>query len=433
MFARLDRFWSPLRHLIGRRPITTLVVGVLVVGLTGWLTTLLWADYQFRAALRACKEDRLPDARSHLQSCLLIKPNNFEAHLLAARAYRMGNQFSKASAQLDECRRIKGDTTEQIQLEWHLLRAQAGELKELEPGLKRCVDENVADTVWILEGLAHCHMGQLSFSVAHQILDQWLKREPDNIRALNWRSFVRERLEYVEGAHEDCVRILELNPGNAEIRLRLVGYLLQGLKFEEAEKHLEILLKERGQDPEVLFFWGQRQAFKGEMEEARKTFDALIAKNPKDGRALYQRAKLDLQEGKPEEAEDLIRRSLAVDRGNIEARYSLYSALERIPKKKHLAKQALADFQKAQNEAKRVKQLLQRLETSPGDARLMVEAGEAFLRSDNGDMGRLFLLRSLGIDPRNKKAHELLIEYYDRNDMKDKADSHRRQLEKLSP
>jgi tetratricopeptide (TPR) repeat protein len=406
---------SPPRYLwrvMGRFPKSAVLVALGFLGLIGAGYLWLLPEYHYRAALSACKEDRLLDARRHLDWCFLVRPNDYEAHLLAARTYRMNNDVHKAESHLDECKRIRGQATSSVQLEWLLLRAQISDLNALEPGLVTMVKAQDPDSPWILESLAHCYLTRLSFHIAHTYIDQWLKLEPDNLRALNWRGVIRERVEYVEGAHDDCVRILEISPGHWAVRVRLVGYLLQGLKLDEAETHLQILLKEHGDDAEVLAHWGQFNAFKGEMEHAKKIFDDLLAKNPDDARALYQRGKLELQEGRPEKAAQMIRRTLELDKGNVEARYSLYTALERIPGRKQEAKAALAEFQKGQQDNKKLKLMLEKMERFTSTQSL-VEAAEIFLREGQTDLARLFLIRAVGMDSANKRAHELLVNCYE--------------------
>jgi hypothetical protein len=105
--------------------------------------------------------------------------------------------------------------------------------------------------------------------------------------------------------------------------------------------------------------------------------------------------------------------------------------LERIPKKRHLAKAALAQFHAAQAQGKRLKEVLQSLEKYPSNASLMFEAGEIFMKEDNDTMALLFLVRSIGTNPMNRRAHELLIDYYDKHNLKEKADLQRLQLQRL--
>jgi tetratricopeptide (TPR) repeat protein len=446
--SRLAVLSSPLRHLwrvVGRSPKTALVIGLVFFGLTGAAAGYFWLlpDYHFRAALRACKEDRLADAKQHLEWCLRLSPDHCNAHLLSARAHRMDGEYTEAEFHLGECKRIQGQATASTQLEWLLLRAQGGEVSRLEGGLVDLVDKKDPDAPWILETLAHCYLSRLNFHITHHYVQEWLKLEPDNIRALNWRGLARERMEYFEGAHDDCVRILELRPEHWEVRLRLVGYLLQGLKFEEVEEHLRVLRRDHGDNAEVRACWAEYLTFKGNMDEAKKTLDDLLAKNPADSRALYQRAKIELQAGTPEEAEKMFRRVIDLDKGNIEARYRLYSALERIPSRKHLAKAALADYQKAQRDAKKLTQVLEKMETFT-DAASLVEAAEILGRGGSNDLARLFLLRAIGIDPGYRQAHVLLARYYEeqaarvkdireRDQLKEKAASQRKILEQMSP
>lgn len=433
--SRLSLVRSALRQpyvLVKRRPKTSLAVGVLAFGMVAVLSVFLWAKYHYQAALWCIRQDLLAEARHHLALCLWARPNDLEAHLLLARVSRMGGDYIEAERQLDECKQISG-MSERIQLEWVLLKAQSGEVLRWEPGLRRCLAENHPDSVWILQALAHRHVSDLRFMAALGYLEEWLKREPDNLRALNWRCWVREKMENVEGAYEDANRILQLAPDRWEIRLRLVEYLLGGRKVPDAAEHLEILRRDHAEDPRVMHAWGQYQHYNGDLDAARATFDALLQKSPNDGKALFERGQIEVQEARLDLAEKFLRRAIEIDPGNMDAQYALYFALQNNPKRKGFAKQAMSEYKNVQEDSKKLRQLLKDLDRMPGNTKIMVEAGEIFLLRGSAELGAQFLNRALNLNQYDKKAHELLIEHYSKIGDQQKADVHRRAIAELFP
>lgn len=410
----------------------SLLACAIMLVLVAVLSVFLWTRYQYRSALWCLRNDRLQDARHHLELSLEVWPHDLETQLLLARVCRMSGDYLEAERHLDECQRL-GGISDRFQLEWVLMKAQSGEVMRWEPGLRRCLEEKHPDSLWILQAMAHRHLSDLRFPAALSYLDEWLKLEPDNLRALSWRGWVREKMENVEGAYEDSIRILQIAPDRWEMRLRLVEYLLGGRKVPEAEEHLEILRRDYSDDARVMHAWGQFQYHKGDLDEARQTFDALLQKAPNDARALFERGQIEVQEGRLDSAEKFLRRSIEIDPGNVDAQYALFFALQNNPKRKEFAKQAQSDYKNVQQDTKRVRQLLKDLDRMPGNTNLMVEAGEIFLLRGNAQLGAQFLNRALNLNSYNKKAHELLIDYYEKIGDRKKSDVHRKALIELFP
>ncbi|MBM4068462.1 MAG: tetratricopeptide repeat protein [Planctomycetes bacterium] len=415
-----------------RWPKTGVVVCAITLGLVAVLSVFVWTRYHYRAALWCLHNDLLKDARRHLELSLQVWPHDLETNLLLARVCRMGGDYIQAERQLDECKRI-GGMSDRIQLEWVLMKAQSGEILRWEPGLRRCLEEKHPDSVWILQTLAHRHLSDLRFMAALGYLDEWLKHDPDNLRALSWRGWVREKMENVEGAYDDAVRILQIAPDRWEIRLRLVEYLLGGRKVPEAEEHLEILRRDHADDTRVMHAWGQYQYHNGNLDEARQTFDALLQKAPDDAKALFERGQIEIQEGRLDTAEKFLRRSIETDPGNVDAQYALFFTLQNNPKRKGSAKQALSEYKTVQEAAKKIRQLLKDLDRMPGNTNIMVETGKVFLLHGNAKLGAQFLNRALNVNPYHKEGHELLIDYYEKTGDKKKADIHRKALVDLFP
>src|SRR5438128_1175683 len=90
----------------------------------------IWAEYHYRAALRALERSNaheplaeLSQARGHLEKCLQIRPDSAQTLLLAARAARRADDYDAAESHLRQCQK-RGGVAEAIALERVLIEAQ---------------------------------------------------------------------------------------------------------------------------------------------------------------------------------------------------------------------------------------------------------------------------------------------------------------------
>jgi len=378
------------------------------------------AKEHLMAAERAVKKDELAEALRHVNLCLKDWPDKADVHLLAARINRLLADYAKVEKHLAECKRIQG-ATKRIQLEWLLLRSRCGELSEVEPGLLRLLEQKHPESLLIREALADAYMRELRLWAAHACLQQWLEQEPDSIRALSWRGWVRERFGDQEGAREDYHRVLKLTPGNSAIRLRLVQLLLGSKEVMEAQRHLRILLETCRKDVGVRLALAECRHLQGKGEEAEKLLDAILKEAPQNSGACYQRGRLAAE---PAEREKWFHRAVKLDSNNVEARYALYLSLQQQGRKKEAATE-LQRFKKASGDDRKLKELLRKLERSPNDADQLTTVSEIFLRRHDEEMARPFLLRAVAADPRHRKAHDLLARYYESKRQPQEAAKHR--------
>src|SRR5262249_38906543 len=147
--------------------------------------------------------------------------------------------------------------TDEFQTEWILLRAQGGEWPQLEQSLWKCVENNHPQTLEILETLAAGFMREARFSAAIGCLNEWLKRDPHNVLALESRGLTRERLHRRDEAAEDYRKVLELDADRWLTRLQLARLLMEMAFLSEAADELTILNETHGEQEQVQLAWGQ--------------------------------------------------------------------------------------------------------------------------------------------------------------------------------
>ncbi|MBM4067406.1 MAG: tetratricopeptide repeat protein [Planctomycetes bacterium] len=414
----------PARFLVGlmrRRPKTCLAVA-LVVALAMWLGVDAWWHRHQRAALRDFQLDLLASAYDHQEAYLQQWPDDFEAHLLAARMARLLGSFTQAEKHLNKCMRLRG-ATEETQLEFLLMRAHGGELGKVEANLTRCVEEK-DHYLLVLEGLTQSYMKELRYLSAAACLYKWLEEEPDSVRALSWRGWVRENLEFSEGALEDYRRVLQISPRHATTRLRLANMLLSASKVPEAAANLDFLERITPDNPEVLIALAQCRSLQGRDQEAIAYLDKLLAGQPDHVRALYQRGKLEID---PVKKEKWFREAIQGDPSFHDASYALYVALNQQPGRKAEAAQQLKSYEQTMKTWMGLKDAMQELERSPHNPELLAKVGNILLTRDPVT-ALSFLQKALAIAPEHQRANETLARYFDGRNEPEKAAIHRKRL-----
>jgi Tfp pilus assembly protein PilF len=420
--SRLRRLWAALR----RRPRSSAAAVVLLAAAT-FGGAAAWSDYQFRAAGRALRRGEHAEALAHARLGLRVRPGSAEGHRLAARAERQAGNLAEADRELRECVRLQKGATEATQLEWLLLRAQRGEVDEVAAGLWYAAEHDHPDTAAILEALARGYMHQFRLGPALACLDRWLEREPDCARALDWRGWVRERLEQREAARQDYRRALELEPGRSEVRLRLAVILLDENKPAEAAPHLERLRGELPGRTGVLTSLAHCRAMLSDFAEARRLTDEVLAGHPDDAEALLERGRLDLEEGRPADAEAALRHALEASPYRLPIRYALWQSLQRQPGSEKEAAEAKASHDALKADLDRLTALLGAEGVkSREDPDRAAEVGSLLLRTGEERLGLDWLGAALRLDPRSAPAHEALAAYYEKKGEADRAEEHRR-------
>jgi tetratricopeptide (TPR) repeat protein len=414
----------PRRHR--RRWYWLLGGGVLLVA--GLAASEGWAAWQERLAGQAMADDHLDEARHHIEVALHVRSRRTSTLLLAARIRRLRGAYPEAEQYLLRCGQLHGMSAP-VQLEWLLLRCQQGEVDELAPNLLAQVGQNHPDTLAILETLASVYIRQMRYLEALSCLDRWLERAPDSVRALDWRGWVTAQLDHREQSIRDYERLLELQPGRADIRLRLAQILVESARHVEAVPHLERLLVELPDSPDVPAALAPCRVTQSRPEEARALLDAVLKDHPDHFEALLQRGNLELTFGHPVEAEPWLRKALEIKPYDSEARYSLYRSLQRQPDRQQEAERERARWEQEGKKQQRLTSLLRKdLAAHPNDVELAREAGELFLHLGEEKRGLFWLYRALAINPRHVPSHRALLAYYERTNNTEKAAEQRRQL-----
>jgi Tfp pilus assembly protein PilF len=397
------------------------VLAGIVMLVTGWTAVNAWAWWNLDAATAAFEKYQFDDAERHLAHTLRVWPNSFSAHLLAARIERRRGHFADAEHHLVCCKKQRG-ITEEVQIEWLLLRALTGDFLDLERVLLNAVTEGNPANGAILETLAMCYLKQHRLLRAKAVLDLWLKKEPDTPAALFLRGWTLRLLHMRDEAYADFKRAIELNPSNRQARLRFADFLLADKHVTEAAEHLEMLLADNA--PPEVDFWltvGVLRLQQGKLDEAQRYLDDVLQAQPAHTMALYQRGLLEMQRAGGDrvpdelhhlaEAETFFRRALKESPANNLARYSLYQCLQRQPERKQDARRELAIYQANADEERASEKLFENLETFPKNPDLLVKAAKYFMARGELTLARDYLHRAVNAQPDHPLANRLLSEW----------------------
>jgi tetratricopeptide (TPR) repeat protein len=414
-------FW-PFR-LLRRRPIACVAVLLLVAAVVVPIGAHLWALREFQQAEKLLDDDHPTDAYNHLSFCLTVWPWSVETHFLAARIARNTGNYSEADAQLAECRRLQHGSSAQTQLETLLLRAQRGDVEQVENGLMYAAEKDKTNEREILETLARSHMHLMRFLPALGYLDRCLAQYPDDVRALDWHGWIMERLLQQETAVKDYKRALELSPGRTEVRIRLALLYLSHNDPELAEPHLDILEKTHPERLEVQLGLAEARFLQGRAEEARVLLDRVLAAKPDSPMALLYRGKLELQADppQPKEAEKYFRRLLKEDPTSTEALYCLHECL-REPSQEKEAAAVLQKHDEALAKSLRIQALLAgEAERPSAKADAAYELGKINDEMGQEDLALYWLRTAKKRDANHKPTHALLADILEKGGHKEEA------------
>ena len=394
----------------------------------------VWAWHHFRAAEKALDDEKLDEARGHISCCLRVWQRGPATHLLAARIERASGHYSEAEQHLAECRRLQHGPSEQSQLEEVLLRAQSGELADVEQGLWECVNKDDPQSARILETLALVYLREGRTKAAVTCLDLWLEREPSTARAYHWRGVTLEGLDHFKKAIPEYEKALELEPGRWGARLRLAHLLLMLNNPQSARPHLQELLRHHGDEANVQLLQAQVLRLEGKADEAADLLDRLLQNHPHhvDALNLYSQLVCEREPPRYDKAERFLRLVLAEAPTKFNTLYALHKCLKNQGKDKEAAEIRDRLDQMERDIRRRERLSFQGAKRTPDDPKVHCEIGEMLLRLGNEEAALVWLHRALRAQPTCARAHEDLIRYYESKGRTAEAEKHRRYLAQLT-
>ncbi|HEY1191731.1 MAG TPA: tetratricopeptide repeat protein [Gemmata sp.] len=414
----LSRLWT-------RRGALRLAIAFLLFGLGA---PQVWAWYHLRSAKRALVRYHPEEARPALAECERVWGWRASVRLLGCRAAWQGGDTDGAVAELQVAQRLAGGATDDTAFEWALVRAASGNVREVEQYLQKRAEEAPATAgplVW--EALAVGYLRVYRTLDAMACLEYWLRREPENVRALELRGATFVAGKGVTRGVEDYRRVLERDPARAATRWRLIDGLLALGGYEEAATHLEVVAQQVPDDPAVAARLARCYNILGRADDARRMIDAALAGHPDDVACLRTRGQLALtaRPSDPAAAEVDLRRAAALAPNDYQTQNLLFQALQQQGKIEE-AKERLKLAEGVRERGERISELSSRkLAEFPLDPALHYEMGHLLLAGGHPDTAVEWFQNALRLDPAHRPSHAALATFYEGRGDKAKAEFHR--------
>lgn len=395
------------------RKISRLVlIGLLLVlvGLGAALATRFGLTrYYARQAAQALQKQRYPQALAFYEQALHYAPWDAGLHLLAAQSARRAGNFPVARDHLRQYRELLGGSSEEEQVEEYLLRAQSGELDEVQRFLLPYLLQEGPCTPLVLEALTRAYMSQYRMDRAGQCLQRWLELEPDSVEAHFRRALWLTQRQEFRKALPDFQRALDLDPERDDIRL-LYADVLHGEKrlFAVAEQY-QLVLQHSPQSPAARLGLARVWSEMGKAEDARPLLTALPEPQCDSAEAFWVRGKIEMQTNQPERAESLLRQALLRDPGHRDACYQLILCLNRLERSEEVS-ELQARFEQIEKDEKRLVDLTGGELNTPRPE-LYCELAEIYRRLGNRERALHWLRTALRLDPNYQPAQEQLQRY----------------------
>ena len=401
----LTMLWNPGRTLLILFLLVVIGAGVGSVGF--WL----WFEHELGAAREAVAQRHDMEAIRGLARCMRFRPEHPETLLLSARVARRSGAFDRAQELLDSYWRQRGDDDDLV-LERLLLRASRGEIDPLVPVFEDRIRKDDPAAPLMSEALIIGSLHGFRIRDADQHVQAWLVREPDSPPALWQEGRTHELAERIPRAIDSYRRCLELDPAFDEARVRLAALLVQQKNGQEALPHAEYLSRRLGFDPEVELSRARALDLLDRSGEAIAILDELLERQPNHAEALGDRGRLALRSKDSTLAEELLRRAVQRDPGNLLTRYQLALALGRNEKPEEARKENEKIAALEADLAKMKKIITEQIPRAPANADLCYEVALIALRAGIPRETYRWLQNALQIDPDHLLTHRALATYH---------------------
>jgi tetratricopeptide (TPR) repeat protein len=398
-----------------------------------WVGLEVWAYYQTRQTKQALARHDYPAAWEHANKALKVRGRNPELHLLAARAARLTGKYEDAADHLQACFDSQGGTSEPLQLEHIMLKAQTGHVEEVFESLFVYVNEDRPEAPLILEAICSGLLSQNLYGMATYCTQEWVKRDKNDSQAL----FMHGSCLAMQNAWDEAATHLEhakvVAPERDDIKLVLARVYVEMKKYSEAAELFEALLAHGSDDPVIRTGLARCKVGLSDLEGARAFLDRQIDEDTSDADLLTERGKLAALLDRPQEAERWFRKALNNSPYHHDALFSLEQCLQYQGKHKQATEMGRRRSV-LEEEEHRLMDLMQKLNTPTRPTPAVYdEIGQIYLRRGNTDFALYWLYKALTLDRSYEPSHKALVAHYEKMGDKQNAQQHRRWLRSEQP
>gem|GEM_PF-612079 len=368
-----------------------------------------------------------------------------------ARLRRKQLQVSKVPDLLVAARDA-GYDPERIRLEYLLLEAQTGRIKEVANELNSLLRQSSEDGAEICEAYVNGAMMVGATDIAMTILPVWRTEFPQNPQPHYALARILEYQQDIPGALSQLKQAVDKSPNHWPSRYARGRILFGENRFEEA---LTDLQHASAMQENAAPLYQQARCLRSlsQLDEAHRILSELLQRDeeairtsfdavgePMHGRPLeYELGSLEAAMGNHESARRWLEIVLAEDPNHLDARYARALSLRELGKSDE-AEAELAEVQKIRTLLQEIDRLVDEINRSPDEPHLEARCrvGELFMKYENARHGEFWVQEALNRDPNYKPAHALLADYYAKLAVKEPgysklAEEHRKAAQPAEP
>jgi tetratricopeptide (TPR) repeat protein len=394
-------------------------------------TTVLLTSNQCRlaglekAARNAVHAGRYGEARAPLASWLNVRPGSAEAHYLLAKVELAADHVQEALAETEKALAL-GHPREPLEVLHAVIQAEMGEgYEQAEPILHAALAASKAAEPKMAEALARIYLTTFQLGPAAWAIDRWMHDAPGDARPFLWRNLLDERTK-----SDNAVLIrnyrsaLERDPNLDEARLGLANRLRKDRRFKEAKREFDAYLARKPSDASALVGAGRNALDNGDCNGAISLFERALAVNTREPDALRELALIDLRRGEPARARDRLQIVVEVNPYDPDAHFDYARAL-RLTGADKLSRVESELAVRLRKDLERTEELRTALVSNPRDTALRLEAAQWLLSHGHDAEGLNWTRAILRDQPFHVVTHRLLAEYHQHKGNTGLANYHR--------
>ena len=410
MATRLSNEFGKLRQRPRLAVLLLILLGLL--GYLGWLGgCILWVRWDRSKAEEALAEYDFSEARRRLSRCIRLRPQDASLRLLAVQTARRDGDLDYAEEQLEVYRDLIGESSSPEVLERALRRAQQGKVQEVLDFLIEALEVRHPQSEQILEALTiGCiHSYQLNRVVFwnNELLEKWPKNAIGR--------FLRAETTDTQGNRDKALALFQDlvkdYPKFFKARLSLAGILFKSARYHEAIPEYVTLLQQRPTDLYSLLGLASSYDRIELTEQALHLLAQLQKHYPDNSEVLLLAGHFALNEKRLTDAEEILRRAVALAPNDHEIHRELGICLERLGKPEESRKH-MEQFKRIELDLVLLEKTVAAMSKAPNDPELRREAGEICLRNGNVAEGLRWLHGVLESTPKDKATHQVLADFY---------------------
>ncbi len=363
-----------------------------------------------RAARAEVERYHTSQAIRHLLLCRETWPRDPEVLLLSARTARRVGVYGDSERLLSMYRQEQGRDAA-YSFERLLLDAECNQDQVVEQ-CWRFVEDGHPESALLLESLTRGYMRRYRLGLARRCLDRWQQLQPDNPQML-----YLDGLFHLDYAHATSAavasygRAVELDPDHEEARLGLAVALLTSKDFAKAAEHFERLRQVQPDNDRVRVGLAECRDGLGDIDEAVRLVDDVLARKPDFPAALSLRGQLAYRQQQFSEAAVWLRQAIRRNPADHRARYNLALSLEQTGQVEE-SQEHMRLFQQMQQDLARFNEIVtNEIAKRPTDPALHCELGQILLRAGQRDEGMRWLQGALQLDPSYAPAQRAIADY----------------------